>query len=83
MVLSRPLAGFQSTPRGVGYGACHAERVTNVRMNFRPEGARLVIDAGLHIAFRLQSLPQESDLIDLTPGTSGRSHPMGPKLWNL
>ena len=48
-----------------------------------PEGARLRIDAGLPNGFRLQSLPQRSDLIDLTPATTGRSHPMGPKLWNL
>ena len=54
-----------------------------VNTKLRPDGARLVIDAGLPDESRLQNLPQESDLIDLTPGTTGGSHPLGPKLWNL
>ena len=53
----------------------------NTKVN--PEGARLVTDAGFPIDFRLQSLPQASDLIDLESATLGGSHPMGPKLWNL
>ena len=53
----------------------------NTKVN--SEWSRLVIDADLPIDFRLQSLLQGFDLIDLTPATSGRSHPVGPKLWNL
>ena len=56
---------------------------TKVNTRVNPDGARLRIDAGLPNGFRLQSLPQRSDLIDLTPARTRGSHPTGPKLWNL
>ena len=58
---------------------------TKVNTKVRPEGARLLIDAAVPIESRLQNLPQGSDIIDLTPATTGKSHPnvTGPKLWNL
>ena len=56
---------------------------TNVNTKVNSEWSCLVVDAGLPIGSRLQSLPQRSDLIDLTSGTTGGSHPLGPKLWNL
>ena len=55
----------------------------NFRTNFRSDGARLRIDAGLPNGFRLQSLAYRSNLMNLRPGTTAGSHPMGPKLWNL
>ena len=57
--------------------------ITKVNTKVRPERSRLIIDAGLPNDYRLQSLPQRSDVIDLTSATRRSEPPLGPKLWNV
>ena len=54
---------------------------TNGNTNFRAGGSLLLTFADLRIASEEQSLAQRSDLMNLTPGTTGFEHPVGSKLW--
>ena len=68
VVYSRPLAGFQSTPRVVGYGACNAE-LQHERRHELPRGC---------VTFAHLCLPPDV-LRGAEPGLGVRSHE--PNTW--